>query len=469
MTSPATTAAETRRDAERRKERVALVSIFVSVALTAAKGVAGVATGSLALLTDAANSLLDVAATTMTWLAVRTAHKPADEEHQYGHGKFESLSALVETAFLFLLSGVVAVEGLRRLATGRTEIEPSWFAVGVLVAAILLDGWRWWTLRRVAKETNSEALAADALHFSSDLVNSVFVLAAFGAAALGYPQADALIAIGVSFFIAFAGFRLARRTIDALLDRAPRGLAERVTAIAEGVAGVVGVDRVRVRPVGARVLGEINLKVSRTLPLDRVAAIKERAGGALAAALPEAEFTITTTPVQLDDETILERVMLIAARQRVPVHHVTVQNLERRLSVSFDVEVDSRLSLGTAHEVASRIEAAIQEELGPQVEVESHIEPLVVPHLEGREADAALVSRIAGTLAEATRDDRGLSGVHSVRVRKTPAGLVVNYHCRADPALDVASVHDMVDALDRRVRALHPEIARIVGHAEPQR
>ena len=174
---------------EERKERAALWSIVASAGITAAKGIAGLATGSLALISDAAHSLLDVASTTITWLAVRAARKPADEEHHYGHGKVESLAALIETAFLFLLSGAVAFEGVRRLLRGETEMEPSWTAAAVLVAAILVDAWRWWSLKRVARETGSEALEADALHFSSDLVNSALVLAARGAPAMGYPPA----------------------------------------------------------------------------------------------------------------------------------------------------------------------------------------------------------------------------------------------------------------------------------------
>ena len=227
---------------EQRKERAAIWSIVASVAITLGKGAAGLASGSLALISDAAHSLLDVAATTVTWLALRAAHKPADEEHQYGHGKYESLAALIETAFLFVLSGAVAFEGVRRLWAGEADVVFSWAAVGVLCAAIVVDSWRWWSLRRIARETGSEALEADALHFSSDLVNSVLVLAALGAAAAGYPQVDSVVAIGVAIFIAIAGFRLAQRTLATLLDTAPKGLAEQVRSRAEGVAGVVSVE-----------------------------------------------------------------------------------------------------------------------------------------------------------------------------------------------------------------------------------
>jgi cation diffusion facilitator family transporter len=455
--------------AARRKERAALWSILASAGITIGKGLAGLATGSLALISDAAHSLLDVATTTVTWLAVRAAHKPADEQHQFGHGKIESLAALIETAFLFVLSGAVAYEGVRRLSTGQNEVRPSWAAVAVLVGAILVDAWRWWSLTRVAKETRSDALEADALHFSSDLINSVLVLAALGAAAMGYPQADALVAIVVAGFIAFAGFRLAQRTVNTLLDTAPKGLAEQVRATAEAVPGVVSVERVRVRPAGGHIFGEVLVRVSRTLPLERVAEIRDKVVRAIHAELPQGEFTVTADPIQLDDETILERVLLTAARLRVPVHHVTVQTLSRRLSVSFDLEVDGRMSLGQAHEVASRLENAIRDELGPQVEVESHIEPLVASELEGREADAATVARIASTLAENTKAEDGIADVHDVRVRMTASGLVVNYHCRVDAARNVSSVHEAVDDLERRVRRAHPEILRVVGHAEPIR
>ncbi|MFC0218334.1 cation diffusion facilitator family transporter [Pseudochelatococcus lubricantis] len=455
-------------DANRRKERVALVSIFVSALLTIAKAIGGFSTGSLALLSDAANSLLDVGATTLTWLAVREAHKPADDKHHFGHGKFESMSALAETAFLFLLSGVVAVEGVRRLSSGSDAVEPNWMAAFILIGAILVDGWRWWMLKRVARETGSEALEADALHFSSDLVNSIFVLIALGLAAIGYQAADALIAIGVSAYIAIAGFGLARRTIANLLDTAPPGMAERVREIVQTVPGVVAVAQVRVRPAGSGVLGEVAVDVSRTLPLERVKAIRERVTQALAAELERAEFTVTANPVQLGSETVQERVNLIAHRNRAPVHHVTVQNVSGRLSISLDLEIDGRTSLGEAHAAATRLENALREEFGAETEVETHIEPLESDPLDGQDAPPAVVARIADILRASAAATDSIHDIHHVRVRETPCGLVVNYHCCAPPALDIAAVHAQVDILERLLRQELPEVARVVGHAEPE-
>lgn len=451
----------------KRKSQAAFWSIIASLVITIGKGAAGLATGSLALLSDAAHSLLDVAATTMTFLAIKAADKPADEEHPFGHGKVESVAALIETAFLFVLSGAVAYEGIRRLLAGVADVTPSWLAVGVLVAAIAVDAWRWVSLKRIARETGSEALAADALHFSADLVNSALVLMAFGAAALGYPQADALVAVLVAVFIAVAGFQLARRTLATLIDTAPKGSAALLRSVVEEIPGVVNVQNVRIRLSGGRLMGEVGVQVSRTLPLERVAELKEEITGTIAATFPDADITVVADPVALDSETMLERVLLIAIHNHVPAHHVTVQSIGERLSVSADLEIDGRMSLGEAHRIASGFEAAVRAEFGPATEVETHIEPLEFSHLEGQEAEALLVAKIATSLAQHAADAGIISHIHNVRVRRTQAGLVVNYHCWADPDLDVASAHAAVDAIERRMRVDMPDIRRIVGHAEP--
>jgi cation diffusion facilitator family transporter len=452
-----------------RKQKAALLSVAASAVITLGKGAAGFSTGSLALISDALHSLLDVAATIFTYFAVRISSKPADAEHPYGHGKVESLAALGETAFLFLLSGAVAFEGIRRLASGESSVTVSWFAVAVLLASIVIDAWRWWGLTKVSRETNSEALAADALHFSSDLVNSVLVLLALGAAAMGYPQADAMVAVGVALFIAIAGFRLARRTIETLLDAAPSGTQDTIRQLAEGVQGVVDVESVRVRSGGAHLFADIEIAVARTIPLDRLALIKDRVAAAIRARFPDAGVTVTANPRAMDEETVLERVLLIAARRRIPVHHVTVQKIGERLSVGLDIEVDGRLSLGAAHAIASKFEAALKEEFGATTEVDTHIEPLVATSLDGRDVDGAGRDSIAAHLARYAATLGTITDIHSVRVRETDHGLVVNYHCRVDPALSVSVVHEAVDLLEHLVRNDVPAITRIVSHTEPVR
>src|SRR5271163_2243572 len=308
------------------KEKAALGSIAASAALTLAKAVVGLLTGSLAILSEAGHSLLDLAATVLTYIAVRVSGKPADAEHQYGHGKVESVAALAETALLFLLAAGVAFEAVQRLFGQQTfSVEATPAAFAIIAVSILVDFFRARTLGRVAEKTSSQALEADALHFSSDMWSSIAVLIGLGGVALGYSWADAAAAIVVAVFISIAGWRLGRRTINTLTDTAPVGVSDKVAAIARLEPGVVSVERVRARPAGAVLFVELSVGVSRTLPLDRVAAIKERLSRDIRAVLPNAEVTITEEPRALDNETVRERVMMIARNRGLDIHHVAVQ------------------------------------------------------------------------------------------------------------------------------------------------
>jgi cation diffusion facilitator family transporter len=451
-----------------KKERVALTSIAASGGLTVAKGVVGLTSGSLAMLSEAAHSLIDFVATVMTYFAVRISGKPADEEHHYGHGKVESVAALAETALLFLLSGVVIWEAVERLL-GRDArpVEATLMAFAVIIVSIVVDFFRARLLYRVAAETSSEALEADALHFSSDMWSSLAVLVGLGGVALGYPWADSAAALIVAIFICIAGWRLGKRTIDTLTDAAPVGVAEHIRAIVERVPGVVAIERVRARPAGPVLFVELAVSVSRTLPLDRVVAIKAEAAAAIAAELPEAEINIIAEPRALDDETVTERVMVIAHNRGLAVHHVTVHEIAGRLSVSLDLEVDGDLSLVRAHEIADSLEAAILEELGPGGEVETHIEPLQAQDLRGSDASPDRVGLVRGALDEIARELGTIAQVHDVRVRETEHGEIVNFHCTVDPRLTVHEVHEKVDEVERALRRRSPAIKRVIGHAEP--
>jgi cation diffusion facilitator family transporter len=451
------------------KERVALTSMAASAGLTVAKAIVGVMSGSLAILSEAGHSFIDFIATVMTYFAVRISGKPADAEHHYGHGKVESVSALAETALLFVLSGVVIWEAIRRLiASDGHAVEASLMAFAVIVTSIIVDFFRARALNKVAKETSSEALEADALHFSSDMWSSLAVFIGLGGVALGLPWADAAAAVVVAVFVCLAGWRLGRRTIDTLTDTAPPGAAEAISAAAAGIPGVVSVERVRARPVGNKLFVDLAVTVSRTLPLDRLTLLKDNIISAVQRALPAAEVVLTAEPRALDDETVIERVMVIARNQALAVHHITVHSIEGKLAVAIDLEVEGRLTLGAAHEIASALEDAVCRELGPQVEVETHIEPMQVDGVAGHDADPARMREVQAVLIEIAAEIGAIRDVHEVRVRKTDEGEIVNFHCYADAELTVQAVHEHVDAVERALRQRLPSITRVIGHAEPK-
>jgi cation diffusion facilitator family transporter len=452
------------------KEKVALTSIAASAAMTIAKGAVGISTGSLALLSEAGHSLIDFGATVMTYAAVRVSGKPADDEHHYGHGKIESVTALAETALLFLLSGIVIWEAVKRLVWHEPHVvDANIWAFGVIAASIVIDFFRARALNRTAKATSSEALEADALHFSSDLWASLAVLIGLGGVRLGIWWADSLAALVVAVLVCVAGWRLGRRTVDTLTDTAPAGAADKIRKIAGNVAGVVTVEQVRTRAVGNQNFIDLVVTNSRTLPLDRVNTIRGDVEAALKQDMPGAEVTVTTRPVALNDETIMDRIMVIARNRALAVHHVTVHQLRGKLAVSLDLEVDGKLSLRKAHDLADGLEAAIASEIGLDVEVETHIEPLQPQDASGREAPPERANAVKIALAELAPETRVIQDVHNVRVRETDEGEIVNFHCRVDPDLTVQAAHEKVDALERALRERSPSIKRVIGHTEPIR
>ncbi|MCT8974458.1 cation-efflux pump [Microbaculum marinisediminis] len=449
------------------KQTVALISLFASGFLAASKFAVGLMTGSLGILSEAVHSLLDLGATAITLTAVRISDRPPDRTHHFGHGKVESVAALAETGLLFLTCAWIVWEAGKRLLFEDVHVEVTWIAIAVIVASIVIDFNRARVLRRVARKYNSEALEADALHFSSDMLSSMVVLAGLGLTWAGYPWADALAAIGVSIFVCLAGWRLGRRTINTLMDAAPTGAYERIAGIANETDGVLALDRLRVRPGGATLFVDIDVLIARTLPFDRVTAIQNRLVADIRASFPEADVSVTARPVQLDDETIFDKVMLISRRRGLAVHHVTVQHIGERLSVSFDIEVDGQMPLGQAHELADALERSIAAELGSDVEVESHIEPLHVATLAGSDIPEDRRDAYLGALRRLAPDTRMLTDVHNVRARENEHGVFVTFHCRVEPSARVEEVHEAVDALEHAFRQEMPEVRRVIAHAEP--
>ena len=450
------------------KSRVAAISIFASAGMATAKFVVGIAIGSLALISEALHSSIDVVATVVTWLVVRFSDRPADEEHHYGHGKLESISALGIIAMLYVLAGGVLVESVGRLREGTTPPTLSAVPFIVLVLDIAVNLWRARALHRTAHDTGSQALAADALHFASDVLGSVAVIAGLVLSGLGFWWGDAVAAVTVAIVIAALGMRLARSTVETLTDRAPEGAAATAAAAIRTVPGVVGVERLRVRMVGATHFIEATVQVPRTYPIDRVDEIKQKAQEAVSAAFEDADLTFTAVPVALNNESVRERIMVIARNSGLAVHHVTVHDLGDKLTVSIDLEVDGEMALTAAHAIAHDLERNIREEFGENAEVDTHIEPLEPELPLGTDAAPERVEAVRAALAQFAAPG-AIHDIHNVRVRDTDAGEIVNFHCRAAPSMSVIKVHDAVDEIERALRRAFPTVKRVISHAEPPR
>jgi cation diffusion facilitator family transporter len=399
-------------------------------------------------------------------MVVRVSDRPADKEHHYGHGKLESLSALGVIAMLYVLAGGILVESYSRLREGAPPPKLSAIPFIVLLVDIGVNFWRARALHRAADETRSQALAADALHFASDVLGSVAVIIGLGLSGLGYAWGDAAAAVGVAVMIAMLGLRLARSTVETLVDRAPEGVSEKAAATIRAVPGVVDVERLRVRMVGSTHFIDAIVQVPRTYPIDRIDEIKRKAQAAVVKAFEDADLTFTAVPVARNNESIRERIMVIARNSGLAVHHVTVHDLGGKLTVSIDLEVDGNMALTAAHDIAHGLERSIRDEFGEDVEVDTHIEPLEPELPLGSDAAPDRVEIIRAALSRFAADG-AIHDIHSVRVRDTNAGEIVNFHCRAAPSMSVIKVHENVDEIERALRRAFPTVKRVISHAEP--
>ncbi len=369
---------------------------------------------------------------------------------------------------LYVLAGGILVESWSRLSEGAPPPTLSAIPFVVLVIDIIVNFWRARALHRTARDTKSQALAADALHFASDVLGSFAVMIGLALSALGYGWGDTAAAIGVAVIISVLGLRLGRSTVETLLDRAPEGVSEKADAAIRAVPGVVDIERLRVRMVGPTHFIDAIVLVPRTFPIDRVDEIKRKAQHAVTGALGDADLTFTAIPVARDNESVRERIMVIARNSGLAVHHVTVHDLGGRLTVSIDLEVDGDMALTAAHDIAHDLERNIRDEFGEDVEVDTHIEPLEPELPVGTDAAPDRVEVIKAALSRFAGDG-AIHDIHNVRVRDTEAGEIVNFHCRAAPSMSVIKVHENVDEIERALRRAFPTVKRVISHAEPPR
>jgi len=282
--------------AVREKKRVTLLSLFAAISLTSFKLIIGILTGSLGILSEALHSGLDLVAAAITFYAVRISDKPVDADHHYGHGKFENVSALAETLLLFMTCLWIIYEAVRRLATGRVEIEVNAWSYIVVLFSIAVDFSRSRALNKAAVKHNSQALKADALHFSTDIWSSLVVLAGLICAHLGFFFADAIAALGVAAIVIVISFRLGKKSVDVLLDRAPMDITEKVTRMLREMPEVLYFHDLKVREAGAQVFIEISIHVDSKLSLEEAHHIVDLIEERIRVAVERAEVHVHFEP-----------------------------------------------------------------------------------------------------------------------------------------------------------------------------
>ncbi len=454
------------------KRGVAFNSVLAATAITALKVVVGITTGSLGILSEAAHSGLDLIAACITLLLVRVSDKPADADHQYGHGKVENFSAFLETGLLLLTCVWIVYEAIVRLFFHHVEIEPTVAAFLVLLASMVVDWWRSRALRRVADKYDSQALQADALHFSTDIWSSGVVILGLVLVKLGHllkigwlRDADPVAALIVAGVVVYVSSRLARQTIDALLDAAPTDVRARILDEVARVESVVDVDRVRIRRAGNRYFADLSVALRRNVTFQKSGQVAEDVAEAVHHVLPDADVVVHPIPRAPREENLFDRIRGVAARSNLNVHEVSVQNFGGFLHVEQHLELDERMPLKDAHDLVTRLEGDIRAEVPEISSILTHIESEPA-HIEATDEirDPALERRLRRIASEFPE----ILDMHELTLKRAGSHINVSCHCTLPDTLPLSRVHDISTELEIRFKQQAPELFKVLIHTEPQ-
>jgi cation diffusion facilitator family transporter len=454
------------------KRAVAGNSVLAALLITGGKIAVGVTTGSLGILSEAAHSALDLIAALLTYFSVGFSDKPADADHQYGHGKVENFSAFVETGLLLLTCIWVIYEAVMRLFFRRVEVQPSIWAFAVMLVSMAVDWWRSRALGRIASKYDSQALEADALHFSTDVWSAGVVILGLALILAGeiyhldwLRLADPIAALFVAGVIVSVSWRLARRTIDALLDAAPAGVRAQIIDAVSRVDGVLEVGRVRIRRAGNRYFADLAVGLARSVTFQRSEQLVEAVTDAVRRILPNADVTVQPLPRAQRSENIFDRIRAVATRHNLNVHDISVQDLAGRLHVEQHVELDERLSLKNAHDQVTELEADMRHDIHEIADILTHIEsePATIETGDEVVRDAGLDRQ----LKSLAREFPEIVDVHDVQIKKVRGRLYVSCHCTFSDELSLSRVHDIQTELEIRFKQSTPDLFRVLIHPEP--
>jgi cation diffusion facilitator family transporter len=447
------------------QRRTALVSIVAAVILIGVKLATGLATGSLGLLSEAAHSGTDLVAAVLTFFAVGVAVRPPDPGHLYGHGKAEHLAALAEAAILVVVALFIANEAAGRLTGTAPELDVTWWAFVVIAFVIVLDASRALVSLRAARRWQSPAFATSAVHFASDMAGSTAVLVGLVAARSGYEDGDAIAALFVAVLVVIAASRLIRLNVDVLMDRVPAREHDAALAAIEGLAPDVQLRRLRMRRAARHHFADVVIGVPPAAGVEQAHAAASAVEEAVERAVPGADVVVHVEPSEAG--ALRERAQAAAMRDsRVrEIHNIAVFEVGNRTELSLHLKLPASLSLGEAHEVATRVETEILNSIPEIDDVHTHLEPLAETS-SGR----ALSTHASPAAMETVRNvvrDVAKTEPRSVRFFRTDVGLVAFLTLGMDANRPLADAHARASEIEERIRRAHPEIAEVVVHTEP--
>ncbi|MDO4557543.1 MAG: cation diffusion facilitator family transporter [Planctomycetia bacterium] len=464
------------------KNAAAVASVTAAIGLTLMKLLVGWWTNSLGILSEAAHSGLDLVAAVVACWAVRTASRPADVDHPYGHGRVESLSSLFETGLLLVTCVWIVRESLHRLFSAETpEVNVNIWAFVVVLISISVDVVRSRHLKQVAQKHRSEALEADALHFSTDVWSSCVVLIGLIATwiSIRFPtyswlhRADSVAALGVACIVTWVCLRMGNKSLRSLMDAVTPDESAQLESSLRKVCGDRTI-RCRMRHSGAEVFADVTVVVDPTLTFEQSHELTEQIEQSVRSLYPESQTTVHCEPIR-ENLPCRTRILLTAARLGQEIHHLTLTKTSTGIRVEFHLELPPTHTVRTAHEAATTLERAIRRDTPEVREMVTHCEP-AVPEVDlsdpgiGNARDVPveeLLRRVRESVEIFRIREPLCAGVHAIRPSPIPQNPGVSLHVAVDGNTLLPIAHELTERLEQFLRLSIPELRRVSIHIEP--
>ena len=442
--------------------------MVAAVALTSMKLIVGITTNSLGILSEALHSGIDLIAAFTTFYAVKKSEAPPDSLHMYGHTKIESLASLVETVLLFLTCVWIVYEAISRLLFKTVEVDIGLSALVVMLISMAVDFSRSRVLMKTAKEYRSQALEADAIHFSTDLLSSAVVIVGILISMIGFEQFDSIAGIGVAAVTAFIGYRLLKKSTHTLLDGAPLGIVKQIVENARSVEGIQRVGRVRVREAGAKTFVDLEVHIDSGLNLETAHELAETVCRNIQETVPGADVVVHAEPIPTNEVTLVDKVRreALKIKEIKSISKIKVSETNNELGVEFNVEIDGAQSLERAHLVASNLEDRIKQLDKKISTVTSHVEPYVDRVCSGSTV-LPLQGQLQSLLESILISFPSVKSFRDLQLKKVDGMHSLTLCCVFEKGISLSDAHLIASKIEVEIKAKCPEIESISIHMEP--
>ncbi|MFA5011227.1 MAG: cation diffusion facilitator family transporter [Ignavibacteria bacterium] len=456
----------------KKKIKVANISLLGAVFIVTIKSLASYFSGSIGVLSELFHSSTDLIATFATILSIRYAAKPPDKNHHYGHEKIESFSALFQVFILVLMCAYLIYESIDRIIS-PVSIKLNIFVFLAILICIFIDIQRSRALMRIAKETHSQALEADSIHFSSDILSSVVVLIGMIFSYFEWSSlADPISALVVSVIIIITTLGLSKRAIGSLLDRVPDGIEESITEHISSIKGIEGIKNIRIRGSGSRIFVDAVIMIGRTKSFSMTHELMDLAEKSVKKAFPNADVVIHSEPVETENETLNEKIRIIVTDSGFKCHDIFSHRIDGDIFSELHVEIENTNDLIKAHEIISNLENSILEKIPVIKKIKIHLdEPSEIFF------DTIDITATSNDLIDNVRrildDEEKITDYGDIKVMNSAGKVRISLSCSFISKYSFEEVHEVVTILESKIflyiKELYPNLSNVIIHSEPSK